>query len=221
MRNLLRSLVRLLINLFARVEVRGLENIPRGTSFIIASNHLGFIDTFLVFYALNRWDLFVMIGEKWGKIPLFRWIGKYFNFVFIDRFNPDLKAMRSVLERMKAGQVLVIAPEGTRSRTGALIEAKPGASYLAAKLGYPIVPAAITGTPDHVILNHLLHLKRAPVTVTGGPVFRLSRLPAQDREAVLQRDTDEIMCRIAALLPERYRGWYASHPRLKELLVGE
>jgi len=64
MRNFLRWLVRLLINLFARVEVRGLENVPQGTSFVIASNHLGFIDTFLVFYALNRWDLFVLIGEK-------------------------------------------------------------------------------------------------------------------------------------------------------------
>ncbi|MGD0610819.1 MAG: lysophospholipid acyltransferase family protein [Anaerolineales bacterium] len=219
MRNFLRWLVRLLINLFARVEVRGLENVPQGTSFVIASNHLGFIDTFLVFYALNRWDLFVLIGEKWGEIPFFRWVGKYFNFVFIDRFNPDVKAMRAVLERMKAGQVLVIAPEGTRSRTGALIEGKPGVSYLAAKLGYPIVPAAITGTPDRVILDHLLHFKRAPVTVTAGPVFRLPSLPLKDREKALQRDTDEIMCRIAALLPEKYRGWYAAHPRLKELLA--
>jgi 1-acyl-sn-glycerol-3-phosphate acyltransferase len=221
MRNFLRSLVRLLINLLARVEVRGLENVPQGTSFVIASNHLGFIDTFLVFYALNRWDLFVLIGEKWGKNPFFRWIGKYFNFVFIDRFNPDLKAMRAILDRMKAGQVLVIAPEGTRSRTGALIEAKPGVSYLAAKLGYPIVPAAITGTPDRVILDHLLHFQRAPVTVTGGAVFHLPPLPVKDREQVLQHDTDEIMCRIAALLPEKNWGWYAAHPRLKELLSSE
>lgn len=221
MRNLLRSLVRLLINLIALVEVRGLENVPQGTSFVIASNHLGFVDTFLVFYALNRWDLFVMIGEKWGEIPFFRWVGKYFNFVFIDRHNPDHKAMRAILERMKAGQVLVIAPEGTRSRTGALIEAKPGVSYLAAKLGYPILPAAITGTPDRVILNHLLHFQRAPVTVTAGPVFRLPPLPVQDREQVLQRDTDEIMCRIAALLPKKNWGWYAAHPRLKEMLAPE
>ena len=221
MRNLLRFLVRMLINLLARVEVDGLENVPQKTSFVITSNHLGFIDTFLAFYALNRWDMFVMIGEKWGKIPFFRWVGKYFNFVFIDRFNPDLKALRTVLDRMKAGQVLVIAPEGTRSRTGALIDAKPGASYLAAKLGYPIVPVAITGTPDRVILDHLIHFQRAPVSVTAGPVFQLPPLPSRDREKTLQRDTDEIMCRIAALLPEKYRGWYAAHPRLKELLAGE
>jgi 1-acyl-sn-glycerol-3-phosphate acyltransferase len=57
--------------------------------------------------------------------------------------------------------------------------------------------------------------------VTAGPVFQLPPLPSRDREKTLQRDTDEIMCRIAALLPEKYRGWYAAHPRLKELLAGE
>ncbi len=218
MRSFLRFLVRLLIKSLARVDIRGLEHVPQDTSFIIAANHLGFIDTFMVFYALSRWDLFVMIGEKWGKIPFFRWVGRHLNFIFIDRFNPDLKAMRDVIERMKAGQVLVIAPEGTRSRTGALIEGKPGVSYLAAKLGYPIVPAAITGTPDRVILDHLRRFKRAPVTLTGGPNFRLPPLPRTGREEVLKEYTDEIMCRIAVLLPENLRGFYANHPRLKELL---
>ncbi len=218
MRNFLHALVCFLIDRVARVEIRGLENVPQDSSFVIASNHLGFIDTFMVFYAVKRRDLFVMIGEKWGKNRFFHWIGKYFNFIFIDRFNPDLKALRDVIGRMKAGQVLVIAPEGTRSRTGALIEGKPGVSYLAAKLGYPIVPAAITGTPDRVILDHLKRLKRAPVTLTGGPTFRLPPLPVKDREKALVEYTDEIMCRIAALLPEERRGFYAGHPRLKELL---
>jgi 1-acyl-sn-glycerol-3-phosphate acyltransferase len=219
MRNMLRFLVRLLIDLVARVEVRGVENVPQDSAFVIASNHLGFIDTFMVYYALDRWDLFVLIGEKWGRIPFFRWVGKYFNFVFIDRFNPDLKALRDVILRMRAGQVLVIAPEGTRSHTGSLIEGKPGVSYLAAKLGYPIVPAAVTGTPDRIILDDLRHLRRARVTVTAGPVFHLPPLPVKEREQALQEDTDEIMCRIAALLPEELRGVYRGHPKLKDLLT--
>lgn len=221
MRNIVRSLVRTLINLVARVEVRGWENVPQDTNFVIASNHLGLMDAFLVYYALNRWDMFVMIGEKWGENPFFRWVGRHLNFIFIDRFNPDLKAIRAVIEKMKRGQALVIAPEGTRSRTGALIEGKPGVSYLAAKLGYPIVPAAITGTPDHIILNHLKHFRRAPVTVTGGPIFRLPPLPTNGRDEVLRNYTDEIMCRIALLLPENLRGVYAGHPKLKELLASQ
>jgi 1-acyl-sn-glycerol-3-phosphate acyltransferase len=218
MRTIVRSLVRALIDLVARVEVRGWEHVPQDTNFVIAANHLGLMDAFLVYYALNRWDLFVMIGEKWGKNPFFRWVGKHLDFIFIDRFNPDLKAMRTVIEKMKKGQALVIAPEGTRSRTGALIEGKPVVSYLAAKLGYPIVPVAITGTPDRVILDHIRRFRRAPVTVTGGPSFRLPPLPVTGRDEMLKNDTDEIMCRIATLLPENLRGVYAEHPRLKELL---
>ena len=146
MKYLIRWLVRLIFNLVARVEVRGYENLPTEGGFVIATNHLGIVDVPIAFYALDRWDLFVMIGEKWEKVNLFRWVGKYFNFIFIDRFNADIKTLRKVISLMEKNNILVIAPEGTRSRTGALIEAKPGTSYLATKLNRPIIPVGITGT---------------------------------------------------------------------------
>src|ERR1044071_2860342 len=117
MRNFIRWLIRLIFNLVARVEVRGYENLPEEGSFVIATNHLGIVDVPIAFYALERWDMFVMIGEKWEKVNLFRWVGKYFNFVFIDRFNPDIKTLRKVISLMEENNILVIAPEGTRSRT--------------------------------------------------------------------------------------------------------
>jgi 1-acyl-sn-glycerol-3-phosphate acyltransferase len=172
----------------------------------------------MAYYALNRWDLFILVAEKWGKIGWIHWLGKQLNFIFIDRFNPDLPALREIMGRMKEGQVLVIAPEGTRSRTGALIEGKPGVSYLAAKAGYPILPVAVTGTEDKVILGNIKKFKRSHITVTGGPTFTLPPLPLKDRDKVLDQYTDEIMCRIAAILPERYWGVYGDHARLKELL---
>ena len=220
MRSLLRLLIRLLIKLIARVEVSGRQFIPTSGAFIIATNHIGILDIILAFYALNRWDLFILVAEKVGKIGWIHWLGRQLNFIFIDRFNPDLKALREVIERMKQGQVLVIAPEGTRSRTGALIEGKPGVSYLAAKAGYPIIPVAITGSEDKVIVANIKHFRRSKITVTGGPTFNLPPLPVKDREAVLHAYTDEIMCHIAAILPERYWGVYANHPRLQKLLNG-
>ena len=218
MRNFIRWLIRRIFNLIARVEVRGYENLPKAGSFIITTNHLGIVDVPIAFYALDRWDMFVMIGEKWQNVGLFRWVGKYFNFVFIDRFNPDIKTLRKVISLMQANNILVIAPEGTRSRTGALIEAKPGASYLAAKLNRPIVPVGITGTEDQALLGNLKKLRRGYITVTAGPVFTLPPLPRENRDEALKQYTDEIMCHIAALLPEKYRGLYANHSRLKELL---
>src|ERR1044071_2998096 len=193
MRNFIRWLIRLIFNLVARVEVRGYENLPEEGSFVIATNHLGIVDVPIAFYALERWDLFVMIGEKWEKVRLFRWIGKYFNFVFIDRFNPDIKTLRKVISLMEKNNILIIAPEGTRSRTGSLIEAKPGVSYLATKLNRPIVPVAITGTEDKALLGNLKKLRRAHITLTAGQVFSLPPLPRENRDEVLKRYTDEIM----------------------------
>lgn len=218
MKYIIRWLIRRIFNLIARVDVKGYENLPVGSSFVIATNHLGMVDVPIAYYALDRWDMFVMIADKWQKVGLFRWVGQYFNFLFIDRFNADIKALRRVIALMEENNILVIAPEGTRSRTGALIEAKPGVSYLAAKLGRPIVPVAITGTEDKNLFGNLKRLRRSHITLTAGPAFTLPPLPRENRDQVLKQYTDEIMCRIAALLPERYRGVYADHPRLKELL---
>jgi 1-acyl-sn-glycerol-3-phosphate acyltransferase len=221
MRNLIRWLIRRLFNLIARVQVTGYEYLPPEGGFVIATNHLGIVDVPIAFYALDRWDMFVMIGEKWQNVGLFRWVGKYFNFIFIDRFHPDIKALRKVIALMEENRILVIAPEGTRSRVGALIEAKPGVSYLATKLNRPIVPVGITGTEDKVVFGNIRKLRRSQFTISAGPAFTLPPLPRENRDEVLKQYTDEIMCHIAAILPEKYRGVYADHPRLKELLAAQ
>ncbi len=216
-----RFIIRLLLRLLTRIEVRGVENVPTSENFVIACNHLGLVDALVPFYILNNNNLVLLVGEKWEKVAILRWLGKQLNFIFVDRFNPDLKAIRQVISRMKQGEVLVITPEGTRSKVGHLIEGKQGVSYLAAKLGYPILPAAIAGSFDPLFFGQLKRLKRPHITVNVGPVFSLPPLPSnsQERDEALQRDTDEIMCRIAAILPEEFRGVYADHPRLKELLA--
>ena len=217
MRNFLRGLIRLLLRLIAVVEVRGYENIPAEKSYILATNHIGILDALMPFYALGRWDIYIPVAEKWEKNRFLKWLGKYFNFVFIDRYNPDIKAMRKLIHLMEEGNLLGISPEGTRSRVGSLIEAKPGVTYLATKLNCPILPIGITGTEDKVILGNLKRLRRSHVTITAGPHFTLPPLPHTGRDEALKKYTDEIMCRIAVLLPEKYRGVYAEHPRLKEL----
>jgi len=131
----LRSLIRLIIHLVARVEFEGMENLPEGSSYAIASNHLGLIDALLVYDVFNRRDLFIPVAEKWEKYAILRWVGKHLNFIFIDRFNPDIHAIREILRRMDKGQILIIAPEGTRSRVESLQQGKPGISYLALKAG--------------------------------------------------------------------------------------
>jgi 1-acyl-sn-glycerol-3-phosphate acyltransferase len=214
----LRFIIRLLLNLIARIRVNGADKVPATGGMILASNHIGILDIVMVYYAIDRTDLFIPVAEKWGKIGWINWLGRQLNFLFVDRFNPDLKAIRKMIALMEDGKCLVIAPEGTRSRTGALIEGKPGVTYLAARSGFPVFPVAITGTEDKVVLGNLKRFRKSDITLTAGDPFVIPPLTPKDRDAALQKYTDEIMCRMAALLPERYRGVYADHSRLRELL---
>ena len=218
-----RFLIRILLRLLTHVEVHGMENLPKNinsANFVIASNHLGLVDAFLPFYILDHTNLVLLVGEKWEKMAIMRWLGRGLNFIFVDRFNPDIKAIRAVMTRMKKGEVLVITPEGTRSKVGHLIEGKAGVSYLAAKMEYPLLPVGISGTFDEIFFAQLKRLRRPHITVNIGPMFSLPPLPneSQGRDEALKADTDEIMCRIAALVPLENRGVYTDHPRLKEFL---
>lgn len=218
-----RALVRLILFLFTRLEIIGEENYPRSGSLIIAANHLGRLDVPLVYYFLDRPDVILLIAEKYQKIPLARWFVDRLDGIWVDRFNADFRAMRKALVRLQAGGVLVLSPEGTRSPTEKLIEGRPGAGYLAAKANVPILPVAVTGTEDRVAINKITHFKRVPIQIRVGQSFRLPpydpRSPNKDE--TLKQFTDEIMCRIAALLPPSYRGFYADHPRLYQLLANE
>ena len=139
------------------------------------------------------------------------------DFLFIDRFNPDIKTMKEVLRRLKNNGLLVIAPEGTRSPNGELIEGKSGAAYIAAKTDAWILPISTVGTEDSVF-EEKFPWKKIDITVTIGSPFKLDPLPKKEKDAFLQQPADEIMCQFAAILPESHRGFYKDHPRLKEIL---
>ena len=217
-KTLLRTIIRILLRPVAKVEIINKENLRETGSYIFATNHLGILDALLPFYTLDRWDFFIPVAEKWGEYAFLRWAGKYLNLIFIDRYNPDIRALRTILRRMDKGEVLIIAPEGTRSKTEKMAEGKPGVAYLASKSQFPVIPVAITGTEDRVFFSNLKRLKRTPVRGTIGKPFTLPPLPRKNKDETLQEYTDEIMCQIAAMLPEKYRGFYAEHPRLVALL---
>lgn len=215
-------LLKLLFKIIAHIEIDGLEKMPREGSFILVANHLGVLDAMLLvhlFHLFDRDDYIVMVAEKYQHKPVYRWAVSTMGFLWLDRFNPDLPTLREVYKRLRMGHFLVMSPEGTRSQTGALIEGKPGAAYLAAKAGATIIPAGLTGTEDKAAKKKILRLQRVSIRIKVGEPFDLPKIPQKDREAFLQRYTDEIMARIAALLPPQYRGVYSQHPRLRELLA--
>jgi 1-acyl-sn-glycerol-3-phosphate acyltransferase len=205
------------MKIITEIEVNGLEKLPDG-NVIVAANHLGRLDTAVLLCILDREDMIMPVAEKYKNHPLYGAIGRAANAIWLNRFDADYSAFRQILERMKQGGLLVIAPEGTRSKTEALQEGKMGVAFLASKSGYPVLPVAVTGTEDRGILENIKHFRRSKITATAADLFYVDIPKGVGREAAMRQATDEIMCQIAALLPEKYRGVYADHPRLKELL---
>lgn len=213
----LRSIVRFFMKLIADIEVHGIEKLPEG-NVIIAANHLGRLDTAALLCLLDREDIIMPVAEKYKDHPIFGALGRAANAVWLNRFEADYSALRQILDRMKQGGVLVIAPEGTRSKTEALQPGKMGVAFLASKSGYPVLPVAVTGTEDRLVVENLKRLRRSKIVVRAADLLYIDVPRGGGREEAMRKATDEIMCQIAALLPEKYRGVYTDHPRLKELL---
>jgi 1-acyl-sn-glycerol-3-phosphate acyltransferase len=213
----LRSIVRFFMKIIADFEINGIEKLPEG-NVIIAANHLGRLDTAALLCILDREDIIMPVAEKYKDHPLYGAIGRAANAIWLNRFDADYSAFRQILDRMKQGGLLVIAPEGTRSKTEALQAGKMGVAFLATKSGYPVLPVAVTGTEDRGIVENLKHFRRSKITATAANLLYIDIPKGKGREEAMRQATDEIMCQIAALLPEKYRGVYADHPRLKELL---
>lgn len=218
MDRIVRFLNRMLVKAILDIKFYNLDSQPREGALIVAGNHLGVLDALIVFSVIDKRDYIVMVAEYHKNYAFRRWLGKIVGAIFVDRYQADFAALREVMKRLNQGGVLIISPEGTRSKTGGLLPGQPGTAYLASKTGISVLPVGIVGSEDRLILANLKRLRRSPVKVVFGDAIRFAPVSREGREQALQGYTDEIMCQIAALLPEEYRGEYANHPRLKQLL---
>ncbi|MDX9863447.1 MAG: lysophospholipid acyltransferase family protein [Anaerolineaceae bacterium] len=212
---IIKGAVRFLMRIIFRITVEGGEHVPPEGGIIVATNHLSRWDIPLLLMIPNRLDLTGMVTDKYLDYPLIRLFVNLVGGIWLDRDRADFAAFRTAIEALDAGQALGIAPEGTRSNTGGLIEGKPGTILLAIKAQAPVVPTGLSGT-EFISKNWW---KRPRLTIRFGAPFTLPPLSRENRNQQMQTSTDEMMCRIAALLPEQYRGVYAGHPRLQELLA--
>lgn len=215
---IVRFLNRLLVKALLDITYFNMGSAPRQGALIVAANHIGVLDALIVFSVIDQRDYIVLVAEYHEQYAFRRWLANIVGAIFVDRYQADFSALREVMKRLKQGGVLIISPEGTRSKTGGLLPGQPGTAYLAAKTGVPVLPVSIVGSEDRLVTANLKRLKRSRVKVVFGEAFSIPPLTKVGREESLHVYTDEIMCQIAALLPDSYRGVYADHPRLKQLL---
>ena len=214
----MRWLFKTLGGCLTRVTFEGLENLPPHGPYIFTANHLSIFDVPIVFGWLGSEDVTGWAAEKWEQHPIFGHLLRLGGGIFIQRGEVDRGALNAAVAWLQAGKIFGMAPEGTRTKTGGLARAKTGVAFLAHKTNAPIVPLGLIGTEK--IGPALKRLRRARVTVRIGKPYTLPALDDDNRTSGLRANTDEVMCRIAALLPPEYRGIYTEHPRLKELLTG-
>ncbi|MCW5878000.1 MAG: 1-acyl-sn-glycerol-3-phosphate acyltransferase [Anaerolineales bacterium] len=219
-RRIFRVVINLIVRSLMRVEISGMDKLENAKGPTIGvSNHLGRFDAALSLGLVRRDDLIIVVAEKYRQSAFYRWMVKTLDLLFLERNEADFGTLKEVLRRLKSGGMLMIAPEGTRSHTEALLEGKPGAAFLAARSGATIIPSAVIGSEDRVVKEQLRKFRRPRVRIIVGEPFTLPPIPKTDRDAYFEECTDEIMAQIAALLPEKYRGVYATHPRVAELIT--
>jgi 1-acyl-sn-glycerol-3-phosphate acyltransferase len=181
------------------VTVTGREHIPLQGGLCIVSNHGSIYDVLLALAYIGRPFGFIAKKEL-AYIPLLNmWIYLLGGF-FIDRKNirSAVKTINKGIKRIKAGDAIIIFPEGHRSRGQGLLPFRPGALKLATQAGSPIVPMALSGSYEVFEKNY--RLCPGPITVSFGlPIFTAD-LPPQERKQVLADQIREI---IAGMLKER------------------
>lgn len=205
-RSFAHGLLKLVAKICLKVTVEGMENFPAQGPALIVINHLGDADTPALISTLP------VTPDALGKIELYDFpvLGKlmdWYGVIWLHRGRADKKALRAALDGFAEGRIIIIAPEGRYSVTGALEEGSGGAAFLAYKSGAPILPITVTGTENEHVYGQMKKFRRAAVHVRVGKMFKLDG-QAKGRHDALELGTHQIMQALANLLPENYRGAY-------------
>ena len=199
LRGFFNACTRVISAVLIRMRVIDLHNVPASGPAILMINHISWADPFLVFITVKR-SIFVMAKVEVFEDPRTRWMVGPYGSIPVHRGEVDLQAIRSATEVLQEGGLVLISPEGTRSKTGGLQQARYGVAWIAAKAKVPVIPGAGWGVEN--IEPSLKRLHRTDVQVRIGPAITLD--PADSHDA----STERIMHAIAAMLPEKYRGVY-------------
>lgn len=204
---IIRWFVILAFSLIAHVHLRQRYNVPRKGPYIIAANHLSWTDIPLIPAYIPGKVVYMAKEEAfYSKVG---WLVRFLGAFPVKRGEGDRQAIRAAGEQLKQGKVFIIFPEGTRSRTHTLGKAHSGLGMIALRSGVPVVPVAIWGS------EHVLKKFAAPVTISYGQPVVLKPKGAKITREDIDNATQEIMQRIAAMLPPQYRGPYGE-PRVEE-----
>jgi 1-acyl-sn-glycerol-3-phosphate acyltransferase len=201
------AIVKIGTSLLCRIDAPDLHKVPKHGPLIVYANHSGEIEIPLLYSHLQPRLLTGIVKVETWEGWFLRWVFNLWGTIPIRRGEADIEAVRKSLDILKKGYILAIAPEGTRNKTGQLVRARPGVITLALHSGTPLLPVAHWGGEN--FSSNLKRLKRTDFHIHVGEPFKLDARGERVTREVRQQMVDEIMYRLATLLPEYYRGAYA------------
>lgn len=220
LKSLINAFVRILSRIFLRLDTSELHKMPQEGPLIAIGNHINFLEPPIMIAHLHprkttglvkkeNWDnpLYALLFNIWGAIP-------------IDREIADFTAFQSAKKALQEGKILAVAPEGTRTHDGQMIQGKPGVAMLALQTDAPLQAVAFFGHEG--FWANLKRFKRTPLNIRVGKRFRINLEGQRKSKEILQSVADEMMLELAKLLPHRYWGfyedWKKSNPKFIEYL---
>ena len=190
-----------LTNIFCKamghLEVQGVHHIPKEGGVLLVSNHVSFLDPVIVGSAANR-EIHFMARSTAFDIPGIGKLISVYNAYPVNRGAPDLGALRKTISLLKAGNVVLMFPEGTRSVDGTLGKARDGACFIADRAGVPTIPVFHSGA-ERMLPRSSRRLRRSKLMVTFGEPLELVTEEFETRREMYQQMGNQIMEAIADL----------------------
>ncbi len=218
-RYILGYIVLLLGSILAKTRIKGSENIPKKGPFVLVCNHFNRLDPPFVIFAIKRPINFLMASDQILDAQLM-WAPWLYGFIPTNRQSIAPSTIKRSLTALKKGEVVGIFPEGTATEQY-IRPAKNGAAYLAMTTGALILPMSLIGM-NNIWTNWFKGI-RPKVQIKIGKTFLPMSLPKErkERNKAIKITGEEIMCRIAALLPEEYHGVYIGDERINNFRSNE
>ena len=205
-RRVINAVIRLLARmLLLRLQVEGLQNVPAQGPVIVIFNHVNFLDAPLALALIPR-DMVGMTKIETFDHPILGPLARWYGIFGVRRGEVDRQALRQAHQVLIEGKALLYSPEGHRSGTGSLQEAKSGIALIAMRANAAIVPVAFVGLEQ--FKSNAKRLRHTTIQVIIGEPFRLKAQPGMERREMLRHMTTQVMYRLAALLPAERRGEY-------------
>lgn len=211
---LIQFTVKTVLDIATRVHMHPVAEVPWNGPLIVTINHVNSLDAPMLLTYLQPRPITPLGKEELWQSTLSRILMNHWGGIPIRRGEADMAALKASREALKRDRILAIAPEGTRSENGQLQQGKPGVLLLAMRSGVPILPLAHYGGEN--IFDNLRRLRRTDFHIVSGHSFTLDMHGQKPDRELRQLVADEIMYQLAALLPEKYRGYYADMSKATE-----